>query len=87
MIERVSSKYILLYSLLIKLFYLCGLPNQRRPCESGDPLGVGRKMESRFRGNDTKGALFRRAQGGEESLSAGKALRARFFASLRMTDF
>jgi hypothetical protein len=29
-----------------------GNENQRRPRASGDPLWVGRKMDSRLRGND-----------------------------------
>jgi len=29
-----------------------GNENQRRHRESGDPIWVGRKMDSRFRGND-----------------------------------
>ncbi len=32
--------------------------NQCRPRESGDPLSVGRKMDSRFRGNDESGRDF-----------------------------
>jgi len=31
-----------------------GNENQRRPRESGDPLRVGRKMDSRFRGYDVR---------------------------------
>ena len=39
-----------------------GNDNQRRPRESGDPLWIGTKMDSRFRGNDESGVIFRRAE-------------------------
>ena len=35
-------------------------PLRRRPRESGGPFSVRKTMDSRFRGNDTRGAIFRR---------------------------
>ena len=39
-----------------------GNENQRRPRESGDPMWVGAKMDSRFRGNDESGHDFKKSQ-------------------------
>jgi hypothetical protein len=36
----------------MRLWSTQGNENQHRPREIGDPLWVGRKMDSRFRGND-----------------------------------
>ena len=48
-----------------------GNENQRRrPRESGDPLSP--PMDSRFRGNDVRGVIFRKAAGDEESRTALK---------------
>jgi len=38
-----------------------GNEDQRRPRESGDPLWVGRKLHSRFRGNDESGRDFQKS--------------------------
>jgi hypothetical protein len=45
---------------------------RRHPRESGGPFSVRNTMDSRLRGNDTEGVIFRRAAGDEESRSAVK---------------
>jgi hypothetical protein len=58
--------------------------NQRRhPRAGGGPCPEG--LDSRLRGNDMRGVIFRRAAGDEESRVALKPLRARFLAALGMT--
>jgi len=58
--------------------------NQRRhPRAGGGPRPE--ELDSRLRGNDVVGAIFKRAGGDEESRTALRTLRARLCASLGMT--
>jgi len=50
-----------------------GDENQRRPRESGDPLWAGRKVDSRFHGNDESGRDHQESEGSESGPASNQS--------------
>jgi hypothetical protein len=64
-----------------------GNENQRRPRESGDPLWGGRKMDSRFRGNDGSGRDFQESQPAARGLRSAHGFPLLDSSTARLLDF